>query len=640
MFYSLLRRWLVANREQAVIQQSRRSRRRQSALPTVEALEDRLTPSAVLTVVNSTDHDPGSLRAAVASAGSGDTIKFANSVHLIKLTSGEIEIGKNLNIIGPGPQKLTVSGNDASRVFHIDAGKTVNISNLTVAHGKSTGQLPTSMVGEFLPGGGSGAGGGGGILNEAGAHLTLNSDSFSSNQAVGAEGFTVVGGALMNLGTATVLSCDFSNNQATGGGASDALGGSSGGAIENFGSPAGPASLTVVSSTFSNNTAYATGGGYYFGIGGAVGNDAGLNGYDPGLAQPSTATLTNCSITDNLATGGPNVIGNGGGANTGGVGTVMTLIGCNVAGNRSVGGGGGDGLTTGDSEGIGGGLMNVFGTLNVIGCSITNNKALGGDNGIQSDANSFAGGAFGGGIQNNAGGTLNISNSLVCGNLAQAGNTTAGPGGCAIGGGIQNGGLASGPIAMNMTNCIVSNNSAVAGHGGPGDAGVTNLSGFAFGGGIDVSRGAVATIIGSLIAGNRAVGGAGGAGNNGGNAYGGGLSVGFANLAFGQPDGASLTLINSVVTGNQAVGGVGGSHADGGDGLGGGIYVGPTASADITHSLITLNQATGGHKGSGPGTSNGHGIGGGVYSDGIFTDDLLTILAGNFASTSNNNIFL
>ena len=270
--------------------------------------------------------------------------------------------------MGPGPDKLTISGNDASRVFHISGAVNVTIADLTVADGQSSGQLPSSLVGVY-EGDGSGAGGGGGILNEAPANLTLSNDTVSDNQALGAVGFTVVGGGLLNLGTATVLACQFTNNQSVGGGAFDAIGGSAGGAIDNFGNPAGGATLTVVDSTFANNHAVAAGGGYYFGLGGAIENDGGLNSFDPSAVEPSSATITNSAFSDNTATGGPNAIGNGGGVCS--FGGTTTLVGCSVQGNRSVGGGGGDGITTGDSDGVGGGLYNALGTLNVSGCTIS-----------------------------------------------------------------------------------------------------------------------------------------------------------------------------------------------------------------------------------------------------------------------------
>src|SRR5262245_6572541 len=104
---------------------------------TVEALEDRSLPST-LTVSNISDGDPGSLRAQIAAASSGDTIVFASSLknQTITLTSGELMIDKSLDIEGLGAASLTVSGNDASRVFDIVTPKAkVTIAGLTVAHG-------------------------------------------------------------------------------------------------------------------------------------------------------------------------------------------------------------------------------------------------------------------------------------------------------------------------------------------------------------------------------------------------------------------------------------------------------------------------------------------------------------------------
>ncbi len=63
-----------------------------------------------------------------------------------------------------------------------------------------------------------------------------------------------------------------------------------------------------------------------------------------------------------------------------------------------------------------------------MGCSITNNLALGGNNAILSDADPLAGSGFGGGIENNYLGVLNISNSIIANNVAQGGATAHGPG--------------------------------------------------------------------------------------------------------------------------------------------------------------------------------------------------------------------
>src|SRR3981081_2580491 len=56
------------------------------------------------TVTNTADSGPGSLRAAISAAASGDKINFAPTLNgqTITLTSGELLINKNLSIQGPG----------------------------------------------------------------------------------------------------------------------------------------------------------------------------------------------------------------------------------------------------------------------------------------------------------------------------------------------------------------------------------------------------------------------------------------------------------------------------------------------------------------------------------------------------------
>src|SRR5262245_19785070 len=198
---------------------------RRSSRLHLEILEDRLPPSS-LTVTSSADSVPGSLRDAIASAVSGDTINFAKNVHLITLTGTALEVSKNLDIEGPGANQLTISGNNASRVFYVKSGNTLTLANLTIAGGQASGPLPTSLVGEFSGGGTivppSGAGGGGGILNEHGATLNLINDTVRDNQAIHGPSplaLTVVGGRVLNLGTALVVGCTFANNQVSGGNA-------------------------------------------------------------------------------------------------------------------------------------------------------------------------------------------------------------------------------------------------------------------------------------------------------------------------------------------------------------------------------------------------------------------------------------
>ena len=56
--------------------------------------------AAIITVTNSNDNGPGSLRQAIIDAAPGDTINF-DVTGTISLTTGELLINKSLTIIGP-----------------------------------------------------------------------------------------------------------------------------------------------------------------------------------------------------------------------------------------------------------------------------------------------------------------------------------------------------------------------------------------------------------------------------------------------------------------------------------------------------------------------------------------------------------
>src|SRR5256885_6912768 len=108
--------------------------------------------AATITVVNTNDSGPGSLRQALVEANDGDTINFDSSLNgqKITLTSGQLNVDKDVTISGPGAKNLAVDGNRQSRVFYVNPGKTVTVDSLTVANGYSKGN-------------------GGGIYNEAAA---------------------------------------------------------------------------------------------------------------------------------------------------------------------------------------------------------------------------------------------------------------------------------------------------------------------------------------------------------------------------------------------------------------------------------------------------------------------------------------
>src|ERR1700758_4951966 len=89
--------------------------------------------ATTITVTNTNDSGPGSLRQALVDANDGDTITFAVT-GTIALTSGEVVIDKNITISGPGSDQLAVSADFQYhfRIFHVMASPTVIIEGLTI----------------------------------------------------------------------------------------------------------------------------------------------------------------------------------------------------------------------------------------------------------------------------------------------------------------------------------------------------------------------------------------------------------------------------------------------------------------------------------------------------------------------------
>ena len=252
--------------------------------------------AATLTVTNTDDSGPGSLRQTIANASSGDTIVFGVTGMII-LLRGELVINKNLTINGPGAGSLEISGNSASRVFNISGPFTVAISGVTIknAHSASDGgginNSGTLTVTDSTFSGNSAADGGG-ITNFG--TLTVTNSTFSDNSAT-----TFSGGGIVHSGsgTVTVTNSTFSRNSAA-----------NGGGITNFGT------LTVTNSTFSDNSATTFSGG---GI---------------ATAGSGTVTVTNSTFSRNSAANGGGGIVNGG--------TLMTVTNSTFSGNSAIGGGG------------------------------------------------------------------------------------------------------------------------------------------------------------------------------------------------------------------------------------------------------------------------------------------------------------
>jgi len=302
--FGSLRRWPAAFRTPRFSQAGspRQSRRRPArrCLP-LEQLEGRLVLSAYH-VSTLADGGAGSLRDAVARANAhagADVIVFDDGLTgTIALTGGQLDLTDDVKINGPGADKLTVSGGNASRVFKVEAGETVEISGVTLAGGNAVrgngggiDNFGALTVSDSVFSGNVATIGGGGLTNEGGATATVRDSTFTGNSAAAA------GGGLLNLGgTATVSDSTFTGNATTGNA-------SRGGGIFN----GGQGTLTVSDSTLTGNA--ATFGGGVFSVGTATVSDttfttnSALTG-GGGLENIGTATVSGSTFTGNTAGSG------------------------------------------------------------------------------------------------------------------------------------------------------------------------------------------------------------------------------------------------------------------------------------------------------------------------------------------------
>jgi hypothetical protein len=458
----------------------------------VEALDDRIVPSTFM-VDNLADSGPGSLRQAVLDANTNpgaDLIRFAPAAGdgTITLTSGQLTITDDLTIDGPGAERLAVSGNDASRVFQINTGVAVSMDGLTITHGHgllrgggiwNAGTLTLAhavlsdnqVIG--LPGIGPAVDPfGGGLLNTG--TLTVHHTTFVHNQSIGAAGdpggpgSTALGGALMSVGsvgapaTATVSYCTFLDNQAVGGaaGAGDPFTrGGIGGAIMN-----GDSTMTVSQSLFHNNQAIGGAGGgipFGYGGGGAIANIS--------LVGDSILSISYCTLTNNRAIGGAAAPG-GSGQNARG-GAIANLI-APVAPLPAA----------------------LSATTRIDHSMILGNQAIGG-------AGATGGTGQGGGIANDNGGILTVSDSVIALNQAIGGAGNGGNGGDGLGGGVFNGAPSPfGTPSVTFQRTLVVLNRADGGAAGDGGS-----AGLGVGGGLYLAPGGIASAdVAMVILGNHA----------------------------------------------------------------------------------------------------------------------------------------
>jgi hypothetical protein len=85
-------------------------------------------------VSNLHDSGPGSLREIISCSLAGTTITFDPALmdQTLILTTGEIAINNDLTLSGLGITHFTVSGNNASRIFHVFPGKSLTLKNMSL----------------------------------------------------------------------------------------------------------------------------------------------------------------------------------------------------------------------------------------------------------------------------------------------------------------------------------------------------------------------------------------------------------------------------------------------------------------------------------------------------------------------------
>lgn len=307
---------------------------------TIETLEDRRM-LATFTVTNLNDAGTGSLRAAVTAANSNtstaDDIVFgAGLTGTITLTTLQLTIQGPVTITGPagGAPAITISGNNAMRIFNIDRPGTttenfdVTLANLALRNGYAVGDggairsvtlgtmaiqnstITGSVADSAFAYGIYGKGGG---IYASGSTLNISDSRVAGNYAYVGGGITQVNGAT------TITRSTIEGNEA-----------SFTGGIDKFGS-----TLEITDSTISGNTSYSLAGGVSLNSGtGAIKNST-ISGnlaavYGGGVdVRNSSLTVTGSTITNNHADGV------GGGLIRSGSTAALTLKNTIVAGNTS-----------------------------------------------------------------------------------------------------------------------------------------------------------------------------------------------------------------------------------------------------------------------------------------------------------------
>ena len=257
------------------------------------------TPNPIVT--STADAGAGTLREAIANVCSGTTITFnlaGAGPHTITLTTGELQVAKNVTIKNNSGERITVSGNNASRVFNINSGKTASIIGLTISGGSAASGAgiindgALTVVNSTISGNSATSDGGGISTTATGTALTLINTTISGNSAAGSGGgVNVLGGTVSSINSTITNNTADSDNNSTGTG-----GGISAGAgtttlkntlvAGNFNEDGGSDAADDISGTVDAASSFNL-----IGTGGAGGLTNGVNNNQVGVANAGLGTL-------------------------------------------------------------------------------------------------------------------------------------------------------------------------------------------------------------------------------------------------------------------------------------------------------------------------------------------------------------
>ena len=348
-----------------------------------------------LVVTNANADGDGSLSGVLLTARSApDAVVTFSPVFFDSFTTitptARLELSRSVEIIGPDAG-VAVSGGNSQGIFLVDSGVQAILTGLTLTGGNTSGGV------------------GGGVDNFGGAVALTGCTLTGNTAAPGGEG-----GGLYNGfgGTAALTGCTLTGNSASfGGGLYNDNGGTA----------------TLTGCALTGNTASGDGGG----IGnGGTGNNA--------------LALTDCTLTGNTAFQGGAIVSGGGTA---------TLTNCTLAGN-------------GASGGAGGGILLFAGAATVTDCTLTGNSAQ----------------SSGGGVSNLAG-TATLDNNILYGDTAPSSKEISGSVSatyCDIGQGgyTGTGDISADPLFVGPPgNLQLPPNSPCIGAGDPAQAGTYDILG-------------------------------------------------------------------------------------------------------------------------------------------------------------------